>query len=77
MTQTDEMISLILPKHLQAIRTQHSQDDAEEKATRPLLIREFRIPEHKKCFLISKIDTRNQDLKSWGRKKAENNYSYE
>ena len=51
MTQTDEMISLILPKHLQAIRTQHSQDDAEEKATRPLLIREFRIPEHRTASL--------------------------
>lgn len=33
MTQLDEMRSFVFPKCLQAIITQHGQDDVEDKAT--------------------------------------------
>lgn len=70
------MVSFIFPKYLQAVLTQHSQDDAEDKAMSPFLVHESRMPEYKKCFLISMKDTKNLDLKS-GKNVSESKYNYE
>lgn len=58
MTQTEEMLSFISPKCLQAIITQHRQDDVEDKETCSFLICETRVPEYRKCFLISTKESR-------------------